>query len=638
MEMNVKQRFGSKEIKRAIIIVLAMCAVMLLLAVGFLQFNKKLYGILLQRSMQQVDELSVYVEKNLQLKLEQDVNTLKLVQGQIENQADPMSFEAMEQLKTFCADSDFKVMGISDRNGKGRDVSGNEHDLQFENVLEQIEEDGIFISNVVHEKSETLLFFALPIIQQEEIRAILWGERSLADMVDSIEFNDGYKYFQIIDRQGKYQLLSRSKFALNEPEYLQTSLWEEMEGYQFKNGPSAQEIFQMVQNGESGNFFFACNDQGRYVSFRPLRINNWYLFSVQVEDELNDAVYQTRKVTGNFLLLISIGMIAVFGVLYGLIYFMYTKIAKQNREIQAINGMFKTTLQHTKSIPFVIDQKLRQIILYGYPYKDSIQCYSFEEVTPKVLIKKNLMEKECVAAYEKLYESLIVKKEKCEPTVICSHVWGKKQWIRVHITSDAENSADQVIGVMENYNEQKEKDLQIETQIHDMKKIEKKSQIDFLTGIYNREAFMEKVGAELGRYDENQKGALLLLDLDFFKEVNDRMGHGMGDEVLKTTAAALREFFRKDDIVGRLGGDEFVVFANNIKDVSLFEKRLEKLNEKLCRAYEKDGESVKVSASIGVVLADENNKDLPLLYEKADQALYKVKQSGRSDYQIYSDQ
>ena len=170
------------------------------------------------------------------------------------------------------------------------------------------------------------------------------------------------------------------------------------------------------------------------------------------------------------------------------------------------------------------------------------------------------------------------------------------------------------------------------------RKSRKKSQIDFLTKLYNREAFIEKLETALEQdWESQQTSALLILDLDHFKEVNDCMGHGMGDIVLQKTADTLQSFFRMNDLVGRLGGDEFVVFARNIRNIPAFEQRIKELNRLLCKVYYKGNQQVEVSASIGIVLTGKNRSSFQTLYEKADKALYRVKQANRNGYQIDSE-
>lgn len=636
----MKKWFASKEAKKITVIILILCMSLIAQFISFLHFNKNLYDLALEHAAQQVEELSVYVEKSLYLELDHHIQTLELIESQLEGSAAALSSaEITKQLQTIHSASDFQMMGLSNLDGNGVDSAGNPYSISYDHLREHIQRDEVYISNVLKNGGETLIFIAVPLKVNGQISGILWGKHALADIVNSIEFNnDVYKYFQIIDDKGSYLLSSKSKFALNQqPEFSSRTIWEELDKYHYPTGTSVHEIHESVQRGECGSFYFESGAQGRYVSYRPLKINNWYLFSVQVDDGLHDYVYHTRKITIHLFIILSIGLLTIFGVIYNLIYTMYKKMAKQNREIQAINGMFRETLQQTKNVPFVIDYTLKQITLYGYPAKDMVHCCSFADIRPEIMVKKGL-DAGSLETYKKLYQSLIKEQKKCEPEIIYSQLGKEKEWIRVSISSPAQDSTDQMIGVLENYGEQKKKDLQIETHLDDIKKIEKKSQIDFLTTLYNRETFIEKMNAALASSIRHQMtGALLILDLDYFKSVNDRMGHGMGDIVLQKTAAILRNFFRREDIVGRLGGDEFVVFAQNIRNIPAFEQRIKDLNHLLCKTYYKDGKSIQVSASIGIALTDAGCSTFTDLYEKADQALYQVKQADRNGYQIYSE-
>ncbi len=632
--------FESKEYKKITFIIIILCITVIAQIIGFSRFNKKMFGMSLEHSMQQVDELSGYVEKNLHLELEQYINVLQITQLQMAQEESIFCKGMMTNLDEICQISGFKMMGISDLNGKGVDSTGKTHNISYENLRQSIENDEVYISNVLKNENETLIFIGVPLKIKGEISGILWGKYGLSESADNIQIDDStYKYFQIVDDKGNYLFTSKSKFVLNgSSDISQQNIWKELDKYEYADGMSAQKIAEMMKNGERGNFYFEKDGEGRYVSFRPLKINNWYLFSVQVDDELHTFVHRTRDISFQFYAMLAIGLIIIFGMIYNLIYSMYKKIAKQHREIQAINVMLEETLIQIRNIPFAIDLKLKQVFFYGFPNKEGAYCCSFAQMRPQNMLERGIIDGDNMDKYENLYQSLIVKQEKCPPVVLYSQVGQEKRWMRVSIVSKMDKSAEQIIGVLEDYDEQKEKDLQIENHLDDIKKIEKKSKTDFLTKIYNREAFLDKIHTALEENDRNgQTGALLIMDLDHFKDVNDTMGHGMGDAVLQETANMLKSFFRKDDIVGRLGGDEFVVFTKNIRNVQAFEQRIKELNKLLCNTYHKADQSVQVSASIGIALTDTDHSTFEALYDRADQALYRVKHTSRNGYQIYSE-
>ena len=157
--------------------------------------------------------------------------------------------------------------------------------------------------------------------------------------------------------------------------------------------------------------------------------------------------------------------------------------------------------------------------------------------------------------------------------------------------------------------------------------------------MYNREGLIQNIEKAL-KEDKNKQGvdAFFILDRDHFKEINDFLGHGTGDQVLQNTAKILDQCFRKEDIVGRLGGDEFVLLIRRIDRIEAVHRMAKKLNESLCNTYEKDGQRIQISASIGIALGQAETESFEKLYEKADEALYEVKREQKNGYKIYEGQ
>lgn len=623
------------------IIILVLLMVLVVQIIGFSFFNRKLYDMSLEHSMSQVEELSIYVEKNLEVELEWHLNTLFVIESQLENQELLFSSEVIKQLAEAQKNSKFSLMGLSDLSGEGVDSTGEKYDIQYDHIREHIERGEVFISNVWQKRDETLIFMAVPLKVNGEILGILWGKYPLRNLVEQVNVSiDEYKYFQIVDDQGHYLMPSNSRFALNKSDKLSgTTIWEEMESYRYPDGPTPREIRERVRRGESGTFYFEDDGQGRYVNYRPLSINSWYLFSVQVDEGLHSFVQRTRGYSLNFFTILTIGLLIIFGIIYHLIYSMYRRIVAQSQKIQALNIMFRSTLEQTRNVPFTIDYPQQEVALYGYPTKDQTERCSFQHICPENLLQKQLLAPDSLEEYTWLYQRMIIQREPCEPVIVCLRLGEEWKWKRVSILTDIQTGSEHLAGVLEDYDEQKAKDLKIETHLDDIKKIEEKSYIDFLTKCYNREGFLEKLKAAMEEErQERHRSALLILDLDHFKAVNDCMGHGMGDVVLQEMAEKLTGFFRTADLVGRFGGDEFMVFARNIRDIPAFERRIQRLNKLLCQTYRREGQQVEVSASIGVVYTGTEPTDFQTLYERADQALYQVKECGHNGYRVYQAQ
>lgn len=159
------------------------------------------------------------------------------------------------------------------------------------------------------------------------------------------------------------------------------------------------------------------------------------------------------------------------------------------------------------------------------------------------------------------------------------------------------------------------------------------SQMDMLTGIYNKKTTENYISDYL-KSDAGRSGlhAFLIIDVDDFKNINDKYGHLHGDHVLREIAEQLKRSFRKKDIVGRIGGDEFVVFMRSIMDVHAAEESARKVCELF---HDKYHENEDISCSIGVAYYPEDGTTYEELYKKSDIALYEAKNSGKNKSLVY---
>jgi diguanylate cyclase (GGDEF)-like protein/PAS domain S-box-containing protein len=166
-------------------------------------------------------------------------------------------------------------------------------------------------------------------------------------------------------------------------------------------------------------------------------------------------------------------------------------------------------------------------------------------------------------------------------------------------------------------------------------KIQQMAYHDSLTGLPNRKLFSDRLGIALAQAQRNQKGvAVTMLDLDNFKNVNDTLGHDVGDLLLKAAAERLSAALRKGDTVARFGGDEFVLILPDLKGIEDVIQVAQKIVDGFRKPFLIDTHQLIVTTSIGIAVYPHDGTDEGILLKNADIAMYQVKQTGRDRYQL----
>jgi diguanylate cyclase (GGDEF)-like protein len=160
---------------------------------------------------------------------------------------------------------------------------------------------------------------------------------------------------------------------------------------------------------------------------------------------------------------------------------------------------------------------------------------------------------------------------------------------------------------------------------------------DALTGVPNRILLQDRLAQALARARRsNNPLAVLMIDLDGFKAVNDQLGHDAGDQLLREAACRMGDLLRKGDTVARVGGDEFVVLAPDLGSVTDAARVAHRVLTEVGRPYHIRGQDVVVGASIGVAMFPLDGDETEVLLGKADTAMYRVKGRTRNDYEFYT--
>lgn len=292
-----------------------------------------------------------------------------------------------------------------------------------------------------------------------------------------------------------------------------------------------------------------------------------------------------------------------------------TKRRLMEEELKLSSMVFQSS-----SEAMLVTDENNQIISVN-PAFSTITGYSFDEVKGKnpQIFKSGRQDQ---TFYRAMWHEIITNGQ------WQGEIWDKRKngenhakWLTINTIRNIDGSIHRYVALFSDITEKKKSEELIWRQAN----------FDTLTGLPNRDMFRDRLGQEVKKSVRTELPlALLLVDLDQFKEVNDTLGHAVGDMLLKDAARRISACVRESDTVARLGGDEFTIVLSEISDNAHVDDVAQKIISKLAEPFHLGSEVVYVSASIGITLYPNDATDIDVLMKNADQAMYVAKNKGRN--------
>lgn len=295
------------------------------------------------------------------------------------------------------------------------------------------------------------------------------------------------------------------------------------------------------------------------------------------------------------------------------------KISKLTKEYEKVfNGtqdaMFLMEVDEYGGFRFVRNNLAHQV-------KTGISLDAIMNKSPQELLGKEMGE-----AVSKNYSLCASKKKSISYEEELSLPGGDRIWLTTLTPILEDDKVTHIVGSATDVTERKKLEQELE----------KHANYDKLTGLPNRRLFFEVLQRMILEHERDQhKFMLLFLDLDGFKEINDRYGHEAGDDVLVTVANRLSNNVRKSDTVARMGGDEFTIILRNTEDKKAVTELIRKIHHDLQEVMHIKGNACYVNSSIGVAVYPDNGSDSETLLRNADSAMYEVKRNGKNGFAFF---
>jgi len=473
------------------------------------------------------------------------------------------------------------------------------------------------------EDGEQVLTLAVPIIKNEKVAGVITGTfaYSILDNIFSVDTFGGEGYSFIIDKEGQILIGSKSPNRL--------CFVENWFDFFHKNKAISTHdlsvIYSEIQSNRTGIINYSVNEKHRIVVYTPVGLNDWYVLSVVTADYI---LSQQTKITK-----ITITLIVVMLLVFTIITIFLTRLIQQKAKIEKDNSRYAITSENTQTLIFEFDYEKQVVeftgnsqVVFGENIKQ-VSVKDFDIISSKIHeSERNLLADIC-AFREQGGTNYTTE-------LRFANANGGYSWFKLSGTVIFDRDGKTPIKFIGNL-------VNVNSQVLHEQELKAQAETDLLSGLLNK-IYMEKnISKFISENKQSAFGAFFIIDLDNFKQVNDKLGHTYGDQAICDTANKLTLVFSEKDFIGRIGGDEFCVFlclkSINKNPLEVVENKASVLKEILAEDYTNGETSVHVTPSIGISLFPKHSSSYKELFTKADSALYHVKNNGKNNFIIYDD-
>jgi diguanylate cyclase (GGDEF)-like protein/PAS domain S-box-containing protein len=377
-----------------------------------------------------------------------------------------------------------------------------------------------------------------------------------------------------------------------------------------------------IENGRKDTIQYRLNEQRVYISYVPMDFHNWYFVTLT---DAATAEFQPKSIYDEIMpafLYILIVIMTVSGYCVYLRNQSYKRLERM-MHIESINDeSYRMIMEQTDEIIFEYDTQDKTYFHTANFQKN----FGYEPTKTGFLgsLEYDYVHPDDVLRFAEVYEKMKRDRTLAEGEVRIINSKGEYLWTRIYMLGvfDRDGKIARVIGKIVNIDEKK-KELQY---------LKEMAITDSATGVFNKQTTEDLIKNFLSGEGKYGKHAMLMIDIDDFKGINDDYGHRVGDAVISALGNELNHIFRATDIKGRIGGDEFMILMKDIEEIDMITGKAKSINEKFRNFRLDENKRVGFSSSIGIAIYDLDGSTYEELYEAADRALYNCKNEQKGTY------
>ena len=589
-------------------------------------FQRRMMDLLSDMSLQNISETQELYAETLRNKVKDQLKTLEM-QTEYFYDVDLFDAEAIKaKAKSAVVPGDFLRIAVVNEDGtavdyKGKTLPSMANKDYFNDAILRNQSQ---ISNKIEldEHLNPCLAIAVPFkTNRGQVGAIAgFFSYEVLRQIFSLPVFSGQSYFYIVSGDGNILLFNKDKgkilYNIDVYDYIERA-----------SGMLNPELFNMkvdIIKAKAGHITLSGGEGKKIFSYAPLRINDWFLISVLPHSYIKNQQMQISGLV--YILLVSVAAAIVIFIL--IIY----AIVKRSHAIEKDNERLTIANNQAQTLIFEYDLPTQHVVFSGdthFLLGTEKKRFNVEFIRMEYFSRIHSEDK---SVLERFRQSMSEGAKNFSAEFRYKSFSGGYFWVKMTGSAilDDKGKIVQFIGSITNVN----------SQVLHEQELRNIADSDRLSSLLNKTAFERNAREYLARDGRDRISALIIIDLDNFKEVNDSLGHMTGDLAIKDAAKKISLIFSDRDFLGRFGGDEFCVLMR-FDDALAKEVVLKIVNSKavdltrsLKEEYFNEEQNVSVSASVGIALFPESGNSYEDLFQMADQALYHVKQHGKDGFKI----
>ena len=361
-------------------------------------------------------------------------------------------------------------------------------------------------------------------------------------------------------------------------------------------GKTGTELKKDIQAGKSGAIECKASKESLYISYSPINFHGWYLINIA---SASIAEAQSKSIYDNIIPTLIYILIIIIAVAFYYIYIRTQNCKRLERKmsLESINDeSYRMIMEQTDDIIFEYDT-LDKSYFHTANFKKN---FGYEPTNKGFLgsLEADYVHPDDVVKFVGMFEMMKKTRSLAEAEIRIINSEGEYLWTRVYILGvfDRDGRLAKVIGKIVNIDEKKK----------EIQHLRKMAIMDSATGVYNKQTTEDMIGSFLQREGKHGRHAMLIVDIDDFKGVNDDHGHRLGDAVIAALGLELNHIFRTTDIKGRIGGDEFMILMKDIEGIDFIVSKAKRICEMFKEKEIDKNKKIIISTSIGIALYDQD--------------------------------